>query len=112
MADPIAQDVTNEIPEIVYEDPRYKKEADVAQYGEADWNNAVGIARCVTLREAKKIADQNPNITYFFYTKGGQMVLGTSDGNIRVFRYGDAVFFTGEPWWGTAPGLADGYIKR
>ena len=28
-----------------------------------------------------------------------------------MFRNGDTVFFSGEPWLGTAPGLADTYVK-
>ena len=90
----------------------YQKIDDVAQYKMADWNNVIGIARKVTPGEAKKIADSNPDISFFFYMKGLQMVLETEDGAGRIFRAGDAVFFSGEPWWGSAPGFSDGYIKR
>ena len=92
----------------------YQKVEDAAQYGEADWNNLVKIVRSISLEEAKQIADNDPNITYFFYTKGGQMVLGTgkNDESYRIFRFEDAVFFSGTPCWGAAHGLADGYIKK
>ncbi len=86
----------------------YEKISDVAQYGGADWNNVVGISRHVSLQQAKQIADNNPSITYFFYTNGWEMHL-ESKGS---FHMGDAVFFAGTPWWGSAPGFADGYVKQ
>jgi hypothetical protein len=106
------KDVTNQIPAISVSIDGYNKIADVAQYGAGDWSQVVGIAKNISLREAKEIADNDPNITFFFYTKGYQMVLGTNDGNYRVFHHGDTVFFSGQPWWGSAPDLADGYIKQ
>lgn len=106
------KDITDEIPEVTVENSGFQKIPNVAQYKEADWSHAVGIARNVTLHEAFEIANSNPEITFFFYTKGFQMVLEKTDGSYRVFRHGDTVFFSGEPWWGSAPGLADGYIKQ
>jgi hypothetical protein len=84
----------------------------VAQYKGADWSNVVGISRGISRDEACRIAENNPDITYFFYVKGIQMVLETEDGDYRVFQHGDAVFFTGTPWWGSAEDLADGYVKN
>jgi hypothetical protein len=102
-----------DIPEIhVQENADYKKIDNVAQYGLSDWSGVVGIARNISRKEACQIAEENPEITYFFYTKGRQMALGTPEGDFRVFRHGDTVFFKGEPWWGEAKGLADGYIKQ
>ncbi len=109
-------DITHEIPEIDEskdaEMQGFKKIEDRAQYKESDWSKAIGIARNISLSKAFQIANNNPEITYFFYTKGYQMVLEKQDGTYRVFRHGDTVFFSGEPWWGTAPGLADGYIRQ
>ncbi|MCB1119744.1 MAG: hypothetical protein KDK65_07275 [Chlamydiia bacterium] len=102
---------TDEIPVFEYEDPLWNKLPDVAEYGGASWENVVGIAHSVTLEEAKKIAQDSPEITYFFYMKEGNMVLGQPP-LVRIFVRGDAVFFTGEPWWGSAEGFADGYIKK
>ncbi len=111
-ANEIQQDITSNIPEIsISETYGFDKIPDVAQYKNADWSQVVGIARGVPLSEACRIAELNPEITFFFYTKGYQMVLETEDGDYRVFHQGDAVFFTGEPWWGSAPGLADGYVR-
>lgn len=87
---------------------------DVAQYGGCDWDNAIGRAEGVSAEEAKFIADNDPRITFFFWTKGYQMVLINYEVNPPVYRtlhHGDAVFFTGEPRWGSANGLADGYEK-
>jgi hypothetical protein len=109
------RDITNEIPEIwdpeIPNDPDFKKFPDRAQYKEADWSNVIGIARGISISKAFEIAKSNPEITFFFYTKGSQMVLEKKDGTYRVFQQGDTVFFSGEPWFETAPGLADGYIK-
>lgn len=103
---------TDDIPTIRIADG-WKRIPDVAQYKESDWSNVICKAESVTLEQAKQIANENPDITYFFYVKGGRMVLEDKSQRIfRVFHHGDAVFFTGEPWWGSAPGLADGYIKE
>lgn len=106
-----AGDITNDIPEIQIQS-KFQIVKDVAQYKEASWDNVVGIAKNITRWQAFKIADNNPDITYFFFTKGGRMVLEKENGDFRVFNRGDAVFFSGEPWWGSAPGLADGYVRN
>jgi hypothetical protein len=90
----------------------FEKIENVAQYKMADWKNVVGISRNITLEQACDIANSDPSITFFFYMKGHQMVLEKEDGSYRVFRHHDAVFFTGTPWWGSAPGFSDGYIKK
>lgn len=107
-----AHDITGEIPTISLPSNGFTHIPDVAQYKEADWSNVIGIARGIALADAFQIAADDPNITFFFYTKGYQMVLEKTDGTYRVFHHGDTVFFSGEPWWGSAPGLADGYIKE
>lgn len=85
----------------------FNRVADVAQYGGADWANEVRRDKALTIDQAKAIAAANPKITYFFITKGVQMSLGAKG----VFRTGDVVFFSGKPWYGSAPGLADAYQK-
>lgn len=91
----------------------FNKVANVAQYKGADWKNEVRRATGLTLDQAKAIAAADPNITYFFITTGYQLVLeGSSTFTAKgVFRTGDAVFFSGAPWYGSAPGLADAYEK-
>src|SRR5690606_3417237 len=109
---------------------------DLAHYKGSDFAGAVRIERAISVEEAKKIAAEDPQIAYFVYVKGGCMVLeippdspfdlendplgliqhGTyrfengelSQGPMRVFYHGDAIFFKKEgEWLGSAPGLAD-----
>lgn len=109
----LINDITSDLPEIsTSEIHGFQKIPNVAQYKEADWSRVIGIAKGITMEEAYKIAESNPEITFFFHTTGYQMVLEKQDGGYRVFRHGDTVFFSGEPWWGSAPGLADGYIRK
>jgi hypothetical protein len=108
----MASDITGEIPVINYSAVQgFQKVPNVAQYKEADWSHVVGIAYGITLDEAQQIAQEDSEITFFFHTKGYQMVLEKTDGTYRVFHEGDTVFFKGSPWWGSAPGLADGYVR-
>jgi hypothetical protein len=108
----LQRDITSELPEIDVVNHGFKKLPDVAQYKNADWSEVIGVAKNISLNQAYKIAEANPEITYFFYTKGVQMVLETEAGDYRVFRHGDTVFFKGTPWWGSAPSLADGYERQ
>lgn len=105
-----ARDLTVSIPLINIDLPGYQKTPDVAQYKGADWENVIGLAKGLSLKEAETIANSNPVITYFFFMKGSFMFLENEEG-YRSFEHGDAVFFTGTPWWGSAPGMADGYVK-
>ena len=109
----IAQDAKAETPTASIQAKKgFERVRDVAQYKGADWSNMITIVRSIRLPAAFDFAKNDPNITYFFYTKGPQMVLESPDGSMRVFRQGDAVFFSGEPHWGDAHDLADGYIKK
>lgn len=109
----LTRDITAEIPEIsISELHGFQKIPNVAQYKEADWSQVIGIAKGISMEEAYKIAESNPEVTFFFYTTGYQMILEKPDGGYRVFRHGDTVFFSGKPWWGGATGLADGYIRK
>lgn len=105
-------DLTGNIPVVEVTDPNFEKVPDVAQYGAADWSQVVGIVHNASLMEAFDIASKNDSITYFFYMKGGRMVIGSKEeGSYRAFYHGDAVFFSGTPWWGSAEGYSDGYVK-
>lgn len=109
----LKNDITSQIPVIEKQLAGFTKIKDVAQYKQADWSQVIGIANNVDLSEAAQIATtQYPEATFFFHVKGMQMVLETEEGDYRIFKHGDAVFFKGEPWWGSAPGLSDGYIKQ
>lgn len=91
----------------VFADPLWEHKPDTAQYKEADWNNEVMRMGNLSPAEAKEIAESDPDIDFFFIVTGYSLSLG----NKGFFRNGDTVFFSGEPWLGTAPGLADTYIK-
>jgi hypothetical protein len=126
---------------VIEQHSEFTKQADAAQYKGSDYSNAIRIERGITLEQAFEIAKSDPNIGYFVYTKGYMMVLEIpqdvafdpkSDplhlvtnggyryddgrpgaGYMRVFRYGDTVFFKNEAkWLGSAPGLADVYVKN
>lgn len=119
----------------------FERQPDLGQYKGSDYSNVVRVARGITVDKAMEIASQDPNIDYFMYVKGYSMVLEIppevqfdpsndpfglvsninfiydsgehSHGNCRTFRHGDVVFFKSEGMWlGTAPGLADIYVKR
>lgn len=109
-----AINVTDLIPVIETKIEGFTKVPDVAQYGHADWSGVVGIVHDTTLQEAAEIARENPEITFFFYMTGDRMVLNTGEDGTeyREFKRGDAVFFSGEPWWGSAKGFSNGYIKE
>lgn len=111
------QNITDQIPviETNQAEEGWTRVNNVAQYKQADWSSCIGIAHGVSREKAIEIANNNEAITFFFYMKGYQMILENMEANpphVRIFRQGDAVFFSGEPWWGSAPGYADGYIKN
>src|SRR5262245_2693303 len=84
----------------------FNKVADSAEYQGAPWDNLISTRTNLTLDQAYEIAKNDPNISYFFHTKGYRMVLNTPKGP-KIFHTGDTAFFSGKPWWGSAPGLAD-----
>lgn len=128
-----------EIQELVYHG-EFIKEANLAQYKGSDFLNAVRVERGISVEEAFDIADIDPDVDYFFYVKGEEMILELPPnvvfnpdedplglvseveyvnhegehvkGLCRVFHKGDALFFSHEGrWLGSAPGLADVYSK-
>jgi hypothetical protein len=84
----------------------WNKKSNVAEYGDANWNNLIKKVSNVTIDEAKEIGEENSNITYFFYVK--KRVTLADKG---TFYPGDAVYFSGSPWYGNAP-QADSYEKN
>lgn len=110
-----AADLTANINEInppIKNNSAFEKIPHVAQYGLGDWSEVIGMAKGISLDDASKIAASDNKITFFFYTNASQLVLGDVNKDYRVFHHGDAVFFSGKPWWGDAGELADGYIKK
>lgn len=92
----------------------WKEIPDVAQYKCADWSTHVATIPVSSVEEAQAIADADPSITFFFIVNGYNLVLENTEVTPaiwRCFQHGDAVFFSGQPWWGSAQDLACGYVK-
>lgn len=87
----------------------WKKHANLAQYSEANWENFISKSTNVTPQEAMRIAFANPDITFFFYCRE-PVALGGAAAQYGPFEAGDAVFFKGKPWYGSAP-QCDSYEK-
>lgn len=88
----------------------------VAQYKGAvldsrgTWDNQRGSRRSnLTLEQARAVAEADPNVNYFVQCNSG-MYLETmgAQGNINAQ---DAMFFSGSPWYGSAP-QCDAYERR
>lgn len=73
----------------------------VAMFEGANWDNYLYTQNFPTIDAAFKGA--TTAASFFFYCRG-PLILH----NGRSFNPGDAVFFTGVPWWGSAP-QSDGY---
>jgi hypothetical protein len=68
----------------------------VAMYGEGDWSGMLGRGNYASPDAAMQGALGGE--TFFFYCRG-YLDLGPG----KQFQPGDAVFFAGIPWWGSAP---------
>jgi len=88
-----------------YVKTQFELHPDVAQYDGADWSKLLLREPDCTLEKALQIAAENPHVDYFFFCREG-MVLPKHG----TFKPGDAVFFAGEPWPGSAP-QCDIYMK-
>jgi hypothetical protein len=87
----------------------FTKIPNVAQYQSADWDNSIGIASGVSVEKAIVIANENPEITYFFYAKDA-VLLDLNYYGMIAFNKSTAVFFSGEPHWGSKS-ESDGYVR-
>lgn len=74
------------------------KTPDVAMYGEGDWSKMLRKGNYASADEALQAANSGGGETFFFYCRG-PLDLGPG----KQFQAGDAVFFAGVPWWGSAP---------
>ncbi|STQ91440.1 hypothetical protein [Iodobacter fluviatilis] len=81
------------------------KTNNVAQYQEANWANWIGTKACGSVEAAQAYAAQNAEISFFFYCRQNMVLT-----NGRSFSPGDAAFFSGQPWYGSAP-QCDSYQK-
>jgi hypothetical protein len=83
--------------------PGVAKVPNVAMYEGADWSNFLYTQNYMNVETALWKA---PGCATFFFYCRQPMVLK----NGRSFRPGDAVYFSGIPWWGSAP-QCDGYTR-
>jgi hypothetical protein len=84
----------------------WKKIPNVAMYKKADWKGLIKQEANCTVERAKQIAEADPNIAFFFICRQGMYLEGIN----KSFKPGDAVFFSGAPWYGSAP-QCDAYEK-
>jgi hypothetical protein len=80
---------------------------DQAQYTHADWSQKLRETQNLTLEGARRIADSDPQITYYFFTRNAMILTGHG-----TFPANTAVFFSGSPVLGAATNLADTYERR
>lgn len=88
----------------------------MAQYGGASngstWDNEIERKSFRTVEDAQKHANKNERIDFFFFTRNSMSLTAGKDFKAKgEFKKGEVVFFSGKPWWGSAP-QADGYVKE
>ena len=88
----------------------WTKTANVAMYGQADWSGYKKTVPDCSPQQAQRIAMLDPSISFFFFAREYMVLTNPAWPQPRVFNPGDAVFFSGEPWWGSAP-QCDAYQK-
>lgn len=65
-----------------------------------NWDNLLYRKRLFSTEDAMRMAEQDPNITYFFLVNGLVLRLEDSAGKIHDLIYGDCLFFAGDlPEW-------------
>jgi hypothetical protein len=88
----------------------YLKTPNVAMISTADWSSYRKTVSNCSPPEAQRIAMLDPTIRFFFYCRDHMTLVNPNWPAPRIFQPKDAVFFSGEPWWGSAP-QCDGYVK-
>jgi hypothetical protein len=81
----------------------WTKTANVAMYEGADWSGLKQIVSDCTPQQAQRIAILDPTIRFFFFARESMVLTNPDWPEPKVFQPGDAVFFSGESWWGSAP---------
>lgn len=91
-----------------YERPiRWKVTPNKAQYAKASWSNKLREAKQLSLEDAFRVTESDPQIRFFFYVTKSMSLVGHG-----TFDPGTAVFFSGQPTLGDAIDFADLYIKE
>jgi hypothetical protein len=84
------------------------KKANSAMFKGANWDSLIKKVPNCTPEQAKRIALKDSKITFFFFCREAMVLENLGDKGF--FNSGDAVFFSGEPWYGSAP-QCDSYEK-
>jgi hypothetical protein len=88
----------------------WTKTPNVAMFKGADWGGYISTVPNCSPPQAQRLALLNPKITFFFFCRDPMVLEKTGNNPQRTFNAGDAVFFSGEPWFGSAP-QCDSYQK-
>lgn len=75
----------------------------VAMYEGANWDAYIKTVPNCSPEQARRIALLDPEISFFFYCRDYMVLTNPTWPAPREFNLGDAVFFSGEPWYGSAP---------
>lgn len=82
-----------------------------AMFAGANWNGHVKTVSGCTPEKARRIAAQDPRIRFFFICRDHLTLEHRQWAKPKYFYPDDAVFFTGEPWYGHTP-QCDVYVKE
>jgi hypothetical protein len=88
----------------------FTKTENVAMFEGADWSGYKKTVPNCSPEQARRIALLDPTINFFFFAREYMVLTNPDWSGPRTFNPGDAVFFSGEPWWGSAP-QCDAYQK-
>src|SRR4051794_5598650 len=77
----------------------WTKTDNVAMYGQADWSGWVRTVPNCTPQQAQRLAMADPAIRFFFFCREFMVLTNPAWPEPKSFQPGDAVFFTGEPWF-------------
>ena len=77
----------------------------VAQFQGANWDNWISTAHFSSPEAAQAYANESVAVSFYFYCRSYMSLT-----NGRTFNPGDAAFFSGQPWFGSAP-QCDTYQK-
>lgn len=89
----------------------YAMTANVAMFEGGDWSGYRKTISGCSPEQARRIATLDPELDFFFFCREPMVLTNPGWPQPRIFQPGDAVFFAGEPWWGSAP-QCDGYVKN
>jgi hypothetical protein len=88
----------------------WTKTENVAMFEGADWSGYKKTVPNCSPEQARRIALLDPSIDFFFFAREYMVLTNPAWSGQRTFNPGDAVFFSGTSWWGSAP-QCDAYQK-